>query len=142
MRWWPVRGKRRGRAAPESELAAPESGRTVATVTTEPSTLQAPITPPTPHVESQSFQRPDNVFGLLSDLTRFPRQCLMFIVLVGSILVIGAVCVVVVMAATKGLKINPLPATIVGLFGASSLSVLGSLIRWWIKKPGQGGDRG
>jgi hypothetical protein len=93
--------------------------------------------------EPQSFQRPDNIFGLLSDLTRHPRQSVTLIILIGSILVIATLCVAggvwVVMEATKGLKVGALPAVLTGIPGASLVAILASRIMRWFKKPGKDG---
>lgn len=139
MRWWPVRAQRRGPAAPASILAAP-------TITTQPSPPQEPDTQPAHPAEPQPFQRPDNIFGLLSDLTRFPRQSVMLIVLVGSIMAIATLCVAsgvwAVMEAAKGLKVGALPAVLTGLPGASLLAFLASRIMRWFKKPRKDGKDG
>jgi hypothetical protein len=137
MRWWPVRAIRRRPPALPPMLPAP-------TVTPPPSPPLALGSQPVPPAERQSFERPHNVVGLLSDLFRFRQQSVNAIILVGGILVVGTACLIcgvwVIAEATRGLKFGALPAVLAG--GASILGFVASRIKRWFKKPPDSGKDG
>ena len=77
--------------------------------------------------------RPSTVLGLLSDLTRDPRQAIVFVFIVGSLLVIITLCFVgacfAIVAAAKGIKGVPMSATVsVGLSGASIVTLVSTIV--------------
>jgi hypothetical protein len=133
---WPVRAKRQEPAAP-SLLAAP-------TVTSQPSPPQVPDNQQPSPAEPEPFQRPDNIYGLVSDLGRFPRQsvtlALAVLLLVGGTTLFMAGGVWAIVEATKGLKVGALPTLFAAIPGASVLAFLTSRFMRFLKKWGKGGD--
>jgi hypothetical protein len=139
------RAERRG-PDPASMLAAP----TVATAdprSPASDTQSAPSSPP-------SFDRPNNLIGLVSDITRNRDQGYTLLIVAGGMLVILTVCfaggIWAIVEASRGSKSIPLlPAVLAGLPSASFLVFLTSRVkRWivkikrWLKKSANGGGVG
>lgn len=121
MRWWPRKIKPRRPAPsppPGSFLPAPP---VPSSTQASPQPAESPAAPP--------FERPDNVIGLLSDVTRNPSQARTLVVVVGAILGIVTGCVALlfgsfaIVVAAKGAKGVPLGAILsVGIPGASAVA--------------------
>jgi hypothetical protein len=83
--------------------------------------------------------RPANVIGLFSDLSKNPKQAVTFVLMIGGILFIGTVCFagvcVAVVEAAKGVKGVPLRSIAsVGVSGASLLTLITTLLTGWIRR--------
>jgi len=138
MQWSRARWKRRERAVSASVLPAPVD-------TPQPSLPSAPeVRPVQPADPKPPFKRPDSFIGLLSDLTRYPKEGVMFVFIVGGIVLIIAACVTggewVITEACKNLKGNALAVTAAGISGTSLLSFLTSLIVRLFRNHGKDSD--
>jgi MFS family permease len=94
-----------------------------------------PATPPV----ALPQDRPSSVVGFLSDLSRNPKEAFTFVMIIGGILVITALCFtgvcVAVITAARGIKGIPLRYILsVGISGASLLTLAASLITRWIRR--------
>lgn len=111
MQWWPPRFTSNG-----------------------PQASQAPQVPAT-----LPSTRPVTGLEFVSDLASDSRKARTFVFLVGSLLVIAAVCIAgvcfAIMAAAREVEGVPVLTTVsVGAGGASLLTVLGAVVKRWIKE--------
>lgn len=126
---------RRGRA----ERRGPDPASMLAAPTQTPAAPLSPTSDTQPTRSSpNSFERPDNIIGLVSDITRDRNQGYTFLIVAGGILIIVTVCfaggIWAILEASRGSKGIPLSAVLAGVPGASMLAFLASRVKRWIVK--------
>jgi len=82
--------------------------------------------------------RPSTVVGLISDLCKKPSEAFIFVVIIGSLVVIVTLCLVgvcfAVIIAARGIKGIPLGYTLpIGFGGASLITLLTTIVKSWVK---------
>jgi hypothetical protein len=96
--------------------------------------LRGSPAPPDPPAATP-YNRPSTMIELLSDMTRNPKQALVFIMIAGSILVIAAACIaggcISVAMASKGIKNVPMQYAVPAGWGSVSLLIF---VTGWIRK--------
>jgi hypothetical protein len=100
--------------------------------------LRGAPAPPVPPAATP-YNRPSTVIEFLSDMTRNPKQALVFIMIAGSILIIVAVCItagcIAVVMASKGIKDVPMRYAVpAGWGGVSFLIFITASLTGWIRK--------